>query len=167
MTRYEFLNELRQALSGNISDSEIEDNIRYYEDYFNNSGKSDEEVINELGDPRLIARSIIDSGEGDGGRPHTFYTSSEESYSNSSSESEESGKKKSASGMELFLKMFLDREEMTLWEKIKFWTIVILAMAVVVAVAILIVKAMVQIVIPILIIVFIIGLVVSLFSGRD
>ena len=61
MTRREFLSELRMALEGNIPVQDIEDNIRYYDNYFAESSKSEREVCEELGDPRLIARTLIDS----------------------------------------------------------------------------------------------------------
>lgn len=61
MTKQQFLSELRMALEGNIPSQEIEENIRYYASYFQESGKTEREVCEELGDPRLIARSLIDS----------------------------------------------------------------------------------------------------------
>ena len=41
MTRREFLSELRMALEGNIPVQDIEDNIRYYDNYFAESSKSE------------------------------------------------------------------------------------------------------------------------------
>ena len=58
MTKREFLSELRMALEGNIPVQDIEDNIRYYDNYFAESGRPEREVCEELGDPRLIARTI-------------------------------------------------------------------------------------------------------------
>ena len=55
MTRREFLSELRMALEGNIPVQDIEDNIRYYDNYFAESSKSEREVCEELGDPRLLS----------------------------------------------------------------------------------------------------------------
>lgn len=66
MTKQEFLNSLRAALSSRISASLVEENVRYYEDYINTQmrmGKSEEQVIGELGDPRLLARSIADANK--------------------------------------------------------------------------------------------------------
>lgn len=62
MTKQEFIEKLRSALTGKVSADVITDNIRYYEDYINTEirkGKSEEEVLAALGDPRLIARTII------------------------------------------------------------------------------------------------------------
>lgn len=62
MNKQEFLSKLRAALNGRISAPQVEETINYYEDYINvemRKGKSEEEVLKSLGDPRLIARTII------------------------------------------------------------------------------------------------------------
>lgn len=63
MSKNEFLELLRAALSGEIPDLEIESNMKYYEEYIRTEGykTSEEEVVNQLGDPRLIAKTIIDT----------------------------------------------------------------------------------------------------------
>lgn len=58
MDRTEFLKIMRESLERKIPQAEIEDNLRYYREYFEQSGRSDEEVCEELGDPRLIAQSV-------------------------------------------------------------------------------------------------------------
>lgn len=62
MTRVEFLQELRIALQGKISQSRVNEYLQYYENYImeeSRKGKSEEQVIIELGDPRLIAKTLI------------------------------------------------------------------------------------------------------------
>lgn len=62
MNRQEFVDRLRISLSGKISSVSVEENARYYEDYINTRirlGESEENVLSGLGDPRLIARSIV------------------------------------------------------------------------------------------------------------
>lgn len=62
MTKQEFLEELRQALSGEVSSEAMMDAYRYYGTYIEDemrNGKSEEQVVEELGRPSLIARSII------------------------------------------------------------------------------------------------------------
>lgn len=74
MNKYEFVQSLRKALTGKIDGMELEDIIRYYEDYIDSEikkGKTESQVLKELGDPRLIAKNIA-SVNGNG------YTSSEE-----------------------------------------------------------------------------------------
>ena len=68
MTKYEFLKELREALEGQVPMSEIEDSISYYRDYFSRKeadGRSEQEILEELGSPRLIAKSIIETKGGE------------------------------------------------------------------------------------------------------
>ncbi len=58
------MEKLRAALSGKVSSGTVTDNISYYEDYINTEirkGRSEEEVLGELGDPRLIARTIVET----------------------------------------------------------------------------------------------------------
>ncbi len=62
MTKELFITELRKALAVRVSASEIEIHADYYREYISMEivkGKSEEEVLHELGDPRLIAKSII------------------------------------------------------------------------------------------------------------
>lgn len=66
MTAEIFLTELREALEGSVSPAFINENIRYYEEYIDTEkrkGRSEEEVMEELGEPRLIAKTIIDTAE--------------------------------------------------------------------------------------------------------
>lgn len=62
MNKQEFVDWLKVSLSGKIPPASVEDNARYYEDYINTRirlGEPEEDVLKELGDPRLIARSIV------------------------------------------------------------------------------------------------------------
>ncbi len=62
MNKREFLDILRQALEGEVSPDIIEQNIRYYDEYIStHSSNGEEAVLNELGNPRLIAKTIIES----------------------------------------------------------------------------------------------------------
>ena len=61
MTKQEFLEKLRLALNGKVPGNIVTENLQYYEDYINTEvrkGRSEEEVLASLGDPRLIARTI-------------------------------------------------------------------------------------------------------------
>lgn len=62
MTKQEFLNELKQALSGEVSPEAMMDAYSYYSGYIDEqirSGKTEEQVIEALGKPFMLARSII------------------------------------------------------------------------------------------------------------
>lgn len=63
MTVTEFIEILRNSLVGEIPDYEIEDNLRFYENYIRNESinKKEEDVLEQLGNPRLIAKTIIDT----------------------------------------------------------------------------------------------------------
>ncbi|MDF2802146.1 MAG: hypothetical protein K0S61_2049 [Anaerocolumna sp.] len=63
MTKEEFLSGLRTALTGEIPDNEVNTNIRFYEDYIKDKCRVEEEldVLSQLGDPRLIAKTIIET----------------------------------------------------------------------------------------------------------
>lgn len=68
MDKREFLEKLTHALAGQVSASVIEENIRYYSSYLDEqtqNGKTAAQVLEELGDPRLIARSIIEANGGE------------------------------------------------------------------------------------------------------
>ena len=67
MTRYEFINKLRIALENDLNSNKVQENINYYNDYINSeikNGRSEDEVITELGDPWAIAKTIIASEDG-------------------------------------------------------------------------------------------------------
>ena len=62
MTRQEFIEGLGRALSGKLDANRLNEIIKYYEDFIMTEvrkGKSEEEVLQQLGDPRLIAKSIL------------------------------------------------------------------------------------------------------------
>ena len=62
MTKRQFMEELRSSLEGMVSQAVIQENMNYYEDYINEqirNGKNEQDVLNELGSPRLIARSLM------------------------------------------------------------------------------------------------------------
>lgn len=64
MRKTEFLQELKEALQGEVPESVLRENLTYYDQYISQeaaSGRREEDVIEEIGSPRLIARTIIDS----------------------------------------------------------------------------------------------------------
>ena len=74
MDKHEFLEKLSEALREAMDDSSAYEHISYYNNYSDQEirkGRNEKEVIEGLGNPRLIAKSIIDRGG---------YTSSESSY---------------------------------------------------------------------------------------
>lgn len=68
MNKYDFINNLQRHLTGKVSPEQLQDLTRYYNQYIDGEirkGKTEEEVLASLGDPRLLAKSII-SAEGIG-----------------------------------------------------------------------------------------------------
>ena len=66
MRKEEFLEKLRARLSQTMSQQEVTAQIRYYERYIQEqmqNGRSEEEVLTELGDPLLIAKTLMDVQE--------------------------------------------------------------------------------------------------------
>ena len=62
MNKSEFLKILKESLSVSLEKSAIDTQIKYYDDYISNeikNGKTEKEVLDELGDPRLIAKTIM------------------------------------------------------------------------------------------------------------
>ncbi|WP_461812677.1 DUF1700 domain-containing protein [Faecalimonas sp.] len=64
MNHNKFLSSLREALEGNMSEQAIKENIQYYKTYIEEEvkkGRAEKEVIEELGDPWIIAKTLIES----------------------------------------------------------------------------------------------------------
>ena len=62
MNKQQFLDELRQTLTGEVPANVVMESYSYYANYIEDemrNGKSEEQVLEELGKPMLIARSII------------------------------------------------------------------------------------------------------------
>lgn len=104
MTKEEFLYGLRRALLSTGSPSLIEENMRFYSSYIDgelSKGRSLEEIMEELGDPRLIANSIKTAAGYDDEFAGTVVESEESGYENASfnreKESSETGEFKSFS----------------------------------------------------------------------
>lgn len=82
MTREEFLKKLKEALENDLSGRIVQENVSYYESYIIEEirkGRAESEVIEELGDPWVIARSIIDMAEGEPGTREAYYESAKSS----------------------------------------------------------------------------------------
>lgn len=66
MNRMEFIEKLRQALSGELTYHVVDENMEYYENYIDmelKSGKTEQSILQQLGDPRLIAKTIIETNK--------------------------------------------------------------------------------------------------------
>ena len=69
MTRREFLEDIRESLEPEVSSAVLQENMKYYNDYFDEEirkGRTEDEIISELGDPWALAKTIIDMEESKG-----------------------------------------------------------------------------------------------------
>lgn len=83
MKKTEFLNILEESLKGEVSQNIIDQNITYYDQYISKASSEEEaQVLEELGDPRLIARTIIEAERMSKQRNQRSYTYNESSYYN-------------------------------------------------------------------------------------
>ena len=77
MTKLEFIEKLQATLEENLPAQDVRSNVNYYWNYIREEegkGRSEEDILQELGDPRLIARTIVDSEGGpDADRQFTSY----------------------------------------------------------------------------------------------
>ena len=76
MTREEFITQLRLTLQGKVSSEKVQENISYYNEYINGEiqkGKSEAEVLHLLGDPALLAKTIIAADDAGKHQQSTIY----------------------------------------------------------------------------------------------
>lgn len=95
MSRWEFMRQLEELLS-DISPSEREEALQYYNDYFNDAGRENEqEVIQALGSPSQVAQIVKDGlGENAGAGEFTENGFALEKVQAASGEQKETGAKK-------------------------------------------------------------------------
>ncbi len=83
MTKREFLEQLQKMLARELDAGEVADHVRYYREYIDDAvrqGKTEEQVLGMLGDPRMIARTILDVGERRTGRGTVYTEPEDEAY---------------------------------------------------------------------------------------
>ena len=94
MNKTEFLQELKSELEGRMPYSAIQENLRYYDEYIAGEvakGIPEEEVIQGLGGPRIIARTIVDAAYDTEDRPDGYDSFVNEDGQNSSYQRREEG----------------------------------------------------------------------------
>ena len=76
MSKEEFIENLRRALSASLDHEAVNKHIAYYEEYIMmemKNNKSEEEVLELLGDPRLLAKTIVSTNQENGRRVQSEY----------------------------------------------------------------------------------------------
>lgn len=64
MNKYEFLTQLEEQLRGFVSAQEVRDSVQYYQSYIEEelrNGRSEEEILEDLGSANSIAKAIIEA----------------------------------------------------------------------------------------------------------
>lgn len=158
MDRGEFLSLLRESLEGYIPREEVEKNISFYRNYFDESAQSDREVIEELGDPRLIARTIIEAYKASKGPMADYYTEQARSeYSRERSETYDDAKQDSNGTFYQYSK------EIKWYHKAIFWAVIVLIVSIVIMLAATVVGVFVAYILPVLLLVLVIKILVEYF----
>lgn len=94
MNKKEFLDILYEQLSGQMPEGNVAAHVQYYRNYIEeeqHKGRSEDDILNELGDPHLIARTLLDTDSTASGNPQTTgsysepYTDNSYEYDNGSS----------------------------------------------------------------------------------
>lgn len=80
MTKKEFLEQLRLGLAREVPTEEIKSQLNYYDQYITEQSKykNEEQVIEEIGAPNIIAKTIIDAYE----RNYGSYNQGDKGYYN-------------------------------------------------------------------------------------
>lgn len=66
MNKTEYIQIMEKALAGNVSAQELQDIVSYYRDYIDmeiRKGKTEQEVLDRLGNPRHLVKSMIAAKE--------------------------------------------------------------------------------------------------------
>ena len=69
MSKTEFLDILYNQLSGRMPEGSVAAHVQYYRNYIEDEqqkGRTETDILNDLGDPRLIARTLLDTEVGAG-----------------------------------------------------------------------------------------------------
>ena len=148
MDKFEFLEKLKEALVQDLNPQAVQENLNYYSQYISDEaqgGMSEQQVVDSLGDPWMIARTIID----------TQSTQGQSEYVYESPRPSQEQRKTTGGSLRVF---GLD----TWWKKL----LVILCIVGVICVIFAIVSGIVSLVAPILIPVLVILIVMRLIKGK-
>lgn len=152
MSKKEFLATLQETLAGQIPESEIANQLDYYKSYINSS-ESEKQVLEELGDPRLIARTIIASYEASKGPMAGYYTNQARTeYSNSNRAREQ------------FAQSEPGDRQLTWYEKLLWCIVTIAVVAIIFSVLFFVLRVALWIAVPFLIIMALFMLIRNLFD---
>ena len=153
MTKQEFLEELQAALQGELSQSRINEHLRYYDNYIAGEaakGRSEHQVTEELGSPRLIAKTLIDTA----GRSEGAY--GREAYSADTDPQKQPEKGLHADYSEKGLELRYGKFKLNSWYGKLLLLVIVIAIIVVVAK---VVAFLLPIVVPVLLVLLVLSLI--------
>ncbi len=154
MSKQDFLNSLRASLGNELGASAAEEHVRYYEEYISSQvrmGKSEEQVLRELGNPKLIARSILDAGGKTAGRETYGGEQGSGTYGGEGNTGGYFGSKKSG--------IRIQNRNVPLWLII---TIIVVLVCVIFGVVVMVVWWLA----PVIVVIWLIGFAIKLLRGR-
>ncbi|MCR5321208.1 MAG: hypothetical protein K6E48_08400 [Lachnospiraceae bacterium] len=154
MDRESFITELRMALSGKVNPAVIEENISYYNEYITGQvrmGQTEEEVLDALGNPRLIARSIIEA---------TKHAEGTDYYQEGDTESYQDSQETEPVPATLWQKLAVVYRKLPAWGKTTVRTLGVVVGAVVLF-------QLAKVLVPILLVVYLFWFIRRLFRGDD
>lgn len=154
MDRESFITELRMALSGKVNPAVIEENISYYNEYITGQvrmGQTEEEVLDALGNPRLIAKSIIEA---------TKHAESTDYYQEGDTESYQDSQDTEPVPATLWQKLAVVYRNLPAWGKTTVRTLGVVVGAVVLF-------QLAKVLVPILLVVYLFWFIRRLFRGDD
>ena len=157
MSKTEFLDILYSQLSGQMPEGNVAAHVQYYRNYIEDEqqkGRTETDVLNELGDPRLIARTLLDTEVGSG-NPQTGGTYSA-SYSETDSGYNEYDSSASAQG---HVKRHSFKLDLSTW----YGKVAVILIA---AVILLLLVTILGVLIPVMIVAGVIMYIVSQFRKR-
>lgn len=155
MTQSEFLQELRRALENDLSGSIVQENVEFYNQYIADEvkkGKSEEEVLQMLGDPWILAKTVIDAQ--DGTDQSVIYETGENTYTGYGSEED------MRRGEDPRIHLF----KVDAWWKKLLWA---LAIFMIVIVILAIITGVIRFLAPILVPLFIVMIIFRALGGRN
>ncbi|EOS38592.1 DUF1700 domain-containing protein [Lachnospiraceae bacterium] len=153
MTKSEFLVQLKKALQDKLSSTAVQENMDYYDRYIieeTAKGKSEQEVVDMLGDPWILARTITDASDGT-----DWETVYEAGSDKGTSSHEERGYHQDRKGTHMFV--------LNTWvHRILLILFVVMLIMLIISVISGVVSFLAPVLVPLLIVMF----VVRLFGGR-
>jgi uncharacterized membrane protein len=159
MDKKEFLNVLRQTLDGEVSADVTQQNIRYYDQYIGSQSPEEESrIIEMLGDPRLIAKTIIESEKAAKQKGRYHGAPEDSGYSRSYTDREEEFRQKQGNqGRKVF------HTNLTWWQKLTAVLILLIIVIVLVFIGRVIIGFLFAFAVPILLVL----LLFALFRKRN